>query len=107
MARQTFEDLFCRHFDCPRSRYEERAFAELLYGHAKLVAPVVRKLRPAFSAEDFRFVHDLGEATDLREAMACVADFQIANITSRRFLRTALKIRVSGRKATRLAEQLF
>ena len=107
MAGQPFEDLFCRHFDCACLHYEERAFRELLYGHAKLVAPLVRKISPDFFVEDFTFVHDLGEATDLREAMACVADFQIANITSRRFLRTALKIRVSGGKATRLAQQLF
>lgn len=107
MAEQQLRDLFCRHFACSPSDYEERAFREFLYGHAKLVAPVVRKLRPAFFAEDFRFVNDLGEATDLREAMACVADFQVANIVSRRFLRTALKIRVSGGKAARLAQQLF
>jgi hypothetical protein len=107
MTGPTFEDLFCRHFDCPCSHYEKAAFRELLYGHAKLVAPVIASLRMACFAEDFRFVRDLGEATDLREAMACVADFQVANIASRRVWRTTLKLRVSGRKATRLAQQLF
>ena len=107
MTGQQFQDLFCRQFNCSPSDYKERAFRELLYRHAKLVAPVVRKLRRDPFAEDFRFVRDLGEATDLREAMACVADFQVANIAWRRFWRTTLKIRVSGGKATRLAQQLF
>jgi hypothetical protein len=49
----------------------------------------------------------LGEATDLREAKAATGDFQSMNIARRSFWRTMLKIRVSGGKATRLAQQLF
>ena len=107
MAGQQLQDLFCRQFNCAPSDYAERAFRQLLYRHARLVAPVFRKLRRDLFAEDFRFVRDLGEAPDLREAMACVSDFQVANIAWRRFWRTTLKIRVSGWKATRLAQQLF
>ena len=107
MTGPLLQDLFCRQFHCAPSDYTERAFRKLLYRHARLIAPVFRKLRRDPFAEDFRFVRDLGEATDLREAMACVADFQVANIAWRRFWRTTLKIRVSGLKATRLAQQLF
>jgi hypothetical protein len=107
VAEQQLRDLFCRQFNCPSSNYEEQAFRQLLYRHAKLVALVVRNLRRDLFVEDFRFIRDWGEATNLREAMACVVDFQVANIASRKFWRTTLRIRVSGGKATRLAQQLF
>jgi hypothetical protein len=107
MDGRSFQALFCRHFHCSPGEYEQRAFRELLYRHAKLVAPVVRKLRPNSFNEDFKFISYLGEATDFREAKAHAADFQDANLARRSFWRTTLKIRVSGRKATRLAQQLF
>ena len=104
---QQFQYLFCERFHCPRSEFEERAFRECLYSHAKLVAPVLRKLKPDFFAEDFRFIRYLGEATDSREMKACAADFQDANFARRSFLRTTLRIRVSGRKAARFAKRLI
>ena len=36
-------------------------------------------------AKDFKFVRDLGQATDLREANASAADFQNANAARRKF----------------------
>jgi|SRR5260370_594796 hypothetical protein len=107
MAGQQFQDLYCHRFNCLTSDYEERAFQQLLYRHAKLVAPVVRKLRRELFAQDLRFIRALGEATDLREAKAAAGDFQSMNITRKSFWRTTLKMRVSGGKATILAQQLF
>src|SRR5260370_30306908 len=107
MTGQQFQDLFCRQFNCSPSDYKQRAFRELLYRHAKLVVPVVRKLRRELFAEDFRFIRLLGEATDLREAKAAAGDFQSMNITRKSFWRTTLKMRVSGGKASTLAQQLF
>ena len=78
-----------------------------MYTHAKPLASLVRKLQPAFFNEDFKFIDYLGEATDLREVSAYAADFQDANFARRGFWRTRLRIRVSGRKATRLAQRLF
>ena len=105
-ARQ-FQALFSREFRCPPSGYEERAFWELLHWHAKPVAGLVRKIRPRFFDEDFNFIRYLGEATNLREVKATAAEFQGTNIADRNFLRSRLKIRVSGRKASRLAHELF
>ncbi len=64
-------------------------------------------LRPNFLAGDLRFIRYLGEATDLHEAKATAADFQDSNAARRNFLRTRLRIRVSGWKATQLAHRLF
>jgi hypothetical protein len=102
-----FKSLFCQHFNCPVSSYEDRAFTELLYRHARPVAPCIRKFRPGFFLEDFKFIRYLADATDLREARAAAADFQDANAAKSNFWRTRLRLRVSGLKASRLAGLLF
>ena len=102
-----FRDLFCARFLCPADEYEDRAFGELLYGHAKVIAPSLHKLMPALFGCDFRFIRELGEAVDLREANISAAGFQDANWASHNFFRTRLRIRVSGRKASELARELF
>ena len=104
---QQFQSLFCERFGCPPSEYEERAFKQCLYSHAKLLAPVPRKLKPDFFAADFKFIRYLGEVSGSCEAKANAADFQDANFAGRSFWRTTLRIRVSGRKAARLARRLF
>jgi len=107
MEQPSFERLFCERFGCLSTQYENRVFRELLYGRAKIVAPVLRGLKSNCFAEDLKFIRYLGQATDLQEANACIADFQDSNNVSRNFWRSRVKIRMSGRKATELARQLF
>src|SRR5437660_4407865 len=107
MAQDSVKSLFCERFHCSQTDYEERAFAECLYAHAKLVSPMLRKLRPDFFAPDFKFVRHLGMPTGTEEAASDALDFQDTNKGNRSFLRTGLRIRVSGRKAFRLAQSLF
>ena len=78
-----------------------------MYWHARLLAPVVRRLNPDIFTEDFKFIRYLGESTGLRETSADLMNFRDANLGKPSFWRTGLKIRVSGRKASRLAQQLF
>ena len=107
VLQQPFNALFCDRFHCPTASYEERAFRKCLYWHARLLAAGFRKVRPDFFAEDLKFIRNLGAATGLREAGAEAQDFHQANRARPSFFRTSLRIRVSGRKATRLAEVLF
>ena len=107
MGNREFKALFCERFGYPPSEYERRAFSKCLYGRAKLIAPVLLRLKPDFFAEDFNFIRCMGESTDVREVGADLLNFQDVNRGHRSFLRTGLKIRVSGRKARRLAQQLF
>jgi hypothetical protein len=67
----------------------------------------MRRVKPIFFDEDFKFIRYLGEATDVREADASAAYFQDTNFPRPSFWRSRLKIRVSGRKAARLAHELF
>ena len=107
MAQDSVRSLFCERFRCSETDYEERAFAEGLYAHAKLVSPMLRKLRPDFFAQDFKFIRHLGMATGTEEVASNALDFQDANKGKRSFLRTGLRIRVSSRKAFTLAQSLF
>ena len=107
MHRQEFRLLVCQRFNCPTSEYEERVFRKCLYWHARWLAPVVRKLMPNFFAEDFKFIRYLGASTGLQEVSADLMNFRDANSGEPSSWRPTLKIRVSGRKARRMAKQLF
>ena len=99
--------MFCQRFRCPPSAYELRAFRKCLYLHAKLLAPLLRRLKPDFFAEDFKFLRNLGESTGVRDAEVDVLNFHDVNLGNPSFWRTGWRIRVSGRKASRLVHELF
>jgi len=107
VARQQFQALFCKRFGCQPSAYDVRAFRKCLYWHAKLPAAVLRRLTPGIFAEDFKFIRNLGESTGVRDAEVDVLNFHDVNTGKPSLWRTGLKIRVSGRKAHRLAHKLF
>jgi hypothetical protein len=107
VATPQFQVLFCRRFNCSLSEYEERAFRKCLYRHARLLAPVLRKLKPDLFAEDFKFIRYLGASTGLSKAGLDLLDFRHVNLDKRSFWRIGLRIRLSSRKASRLAEELF
>jgi len=107
MPRPPFRSLFCERFQCASSDYEEKAFRKCLYFHARLLAPLIRRINPDFFFEDFKFIAYLGSSTGIREVSADVLNFNDANRANRSLWRTGLRIRVSGRKATRLAYDLF
>ena len=46
MDAVSFQHLFCEKFSCLLNQYENRAFHKLLYGRAKFVAPVLRRMNP-------------------------------------------------------------
>jgi hypothetical protein len=134
VKRTPFKYLFCQRFGCSPEDFEERAFQEFLYGHARLFAPVLRAVKPDFFLEEFEFIRYLGDAVDERQVKADVLDFKNldrkhwrwqqtgtrrARVFHRRprfkaldrkqwrWLHTGLRIRVSYRKARLLAFQLF
>ena len=107
MARLPFKSLFCEKFGCPPAGYEERAFRKCLYWHARFLAPVIRKISPDFFFEDFKFIRYLGDSLGVRDATVDIRNYSDVNRSNLGFLRTGLKIRVSGQKASRLVHQLF
>jgi hypothetical protein len=107
MERLPFKSRFCEKFKCSPEEYEEQAFRNFLYWHARFLAPVIRTVKPNFFLEDFNFIRYLGDALDVRQARVDVLDFKDSDRKQWRLLHSGLRLRVSHRKARRLAFQLF
>jgi hypothetical protein len=71
------------------------------------LAPLLRSLKPRFFEQDFKFIRYLGDATNSREVNAEMLALQDANRAKGGLLRRGLRLRVSGRKAAALAQDLF
>ncbi len=104
---RVFRRLFGERFGCADSEYTERALEMCLYPQARFVAPLLRRLLPHFFARDLQFLEYLGKAPNMSEAEAEVRIFSQTNQVHRGFLRHRLRLRVSGRRAARLAAQTF
>ena len=107
MADQSLRSLLCERFKCPIPAYEERAFRRCLYWPARFSAPAIRRLSRGFFSRDFEFIRSLGESAGLREAFEDSRNSYDLNRVTPSLPRTSLRIRVSGRRANRLAERLF
>jgi hypothetical protein len=104
---QQLKALFCKRFDCPPEEYAEHAFRKCLYAHAKPLVGILRLWNADFFFEDLKFIEAMGVAVDSKEVRADAANFRDVNRHGRGFLRTAWRLRVSGRKAMRMARDLF
>jgi hypothetical protein len=110
VSGRTFKALFCERFGCPDSEYEERALKACLYTHTLCLAPALGLFKSNLFAEDFSFVGHLGRTTEWQKAKLEVLRFQDSNHSGGflwRFIRTCLRVRASGRKASVLAGKLF
>lgn len=107
MSVVRLQSLFCERFACSEEEYEERAFKQCLFWHARLLAPALRLLLPHAFEYDLKFIRFLGAATDWQEAKTDVNNFHVLNDGKPSFWRETLRLRVSGRKASRLAHGLF
>lgn len=107
MPERGMKTLCCERFGCPPDQYEGRAFRRCLYWHVRLLAPVLRRLSPGLVAKDIKFIQELGLTGDWRAARAEILTFQEENQAKGSIWRNGLRLRVSGRKATDLAQRLF
>jgi hypothetical protein len=106
-ANRDLKALFCERFRCPPSEYEKRALRKCLYLHARIVAPLLRLLNPGCFERDLVFIDYFGKAKNREEVITEVAASRYQDATKPRFTRNTLRLRVSGRKATKLADKLF
>jgi len=101
------KSLFCERFDCPPAAYEKRALRKCLYLHARIISPFLNLLNTDYFERDRVFIDYFGKAKDLTEVAAEVAALHYQDLTEPRFARKALRIRLSARKASKLARRLF
>jgi len=99
----TLQEAFCARYHCSASEFPERAFRLCLYSHAVPVAQVLCKVTPGFFRDDRRLIEQLGLGQNMEEVRASLSDFQYVNRARPHWLRTGLKIRLSGRKVRQLA----
>ena len=99
--------LFCERFKCPPSEFEERALRHCLYPHAGMIAPLLRLLKPGFFERDRAFIEEFGRAQNWPAMMEEIAAFRYQDAFEQLFTRKKLRLRVSGRKASQLADKLF
>ena len=107
-ATRDLKSLFCERFKCPPSEYERLALRECLYVHARIIAPLLCWLNPRFFERDRVFIEEFGKAENWLVMMEEVAAFRYQDAFDEpRFTRKTLRLRVSGQKATMLADKLF
>jgi hypothetical protein len=78
-----------------------------LYLHARMIAPLLRWLNLGCFERDLVFVDYFGKAKNWQEVAAEIAALRYQDATKPRFTRNTLRLRVSGRKANKLAAKLF
>jgi hypothetical protein len=98
---------FCERFKCPPSEFEKRALRKCLYLHARMTAPLLRWLNPDCFERDLLFINFLGSARNWEEVVAELDAFRYREHLQPRFTRMAWRLRVSARKANKLAYELF
>jgi hypothetical protein len=98
---------FCERFKCPPSEFEERALRRCLYLPAKLTAPLLRLYDQDWFKADLLFLRDLGNAKSWEQIMAELDAYHFREHLHPGFARMKLRLRVSARKANRMAFGLF
>jgi len=106
-ATRDFESLFCEHYHCPPSEFEERAFRACLYWRARILAPVIRRIWPGYFGPDIALIGYLAKTPGRRDAINELAAFMESNNARGGFARKFLRIRISSHKTGRLIGRLF
>ena len=106
-ATRDLRSVLCERFKCPPSEYEKRALRKCLYLHARMTAPLLRWLNPGCFERDLVFIDYFGKAGNWQAVADEIAALRYQDIIKPRFSRYALRLRVSGRKANKLAAKLF
>jgi hypothetical protein len=98
---------FCERFNCPPFEFEKRAFRKCLYFHARMIAPLLRWIDPGWFERDLQFIRLLGNANNWQQVMAELDALRYREHLQPSYARVTLRLRVSTRKANKLAFALF
>ena len=102
-----FKTAFCSTYRCGPEDFEAAVFRRALFRHALLVAWWCRWRKPDFFREDLDFIHEVGALTDPDLFRQEVNYFYGRNLRDKGWLRTLLRIRVSGKRLMRIRRRLF
>jgi hypothetical protein len=106
-STRDLRSLFCERFTCSPAEFEKRAFRKCLYLQARIIAPLLCWLNPGCFERDFLFIYYFGNSRNWPKVTAEVVALHCQDRLHPRFARNALRLRISGRKANKLAVMLF
>lgn len=101
MHDKTFADLYCEQRCLTREQFVADVFRRTLYAHARLLAPILRVLRPQHFAADYEFINGVGLLRRFRD-YALEAEEFAHHPDNRGILRVTLNLRISSRRMRRL-----
>ena len=107
MGQEQFRVRFCELFESPDSEFEKPALSKCLYLHARCLSPVLRRVAPELFERGPEMIRHPGQTSELRDATQETHSFQDENASRRDFMRTTLRLRACGRKASGLPRRVF
>jgi hypothetical protein len=103
----TFKQAFCTRFACTQEQYESAVFWRVVFRHALPLAWFIRRVSPGFFAEDLDLIREVGEITNPEIFKNEVNYFHGRNIRHKSWIRTVLRVRVSGGRLLKLRRQIL
>jgi len=103
---QTFKEAYCSRLHCSPERFETHAFWTCIFRHALPLAWLIYRRDPGFFTEDLDLIREVGKMTDPELFKSEVNYFHGRNLRDKRWVRTILRVRVSGGRLMRLRRRL-
>ena len=104
---QTFKEAFCRRFRCSPESYEMAVFWRAVFRHALPLAWWIYLISPDFFTEDLELIREVGPMTNPELFKSEVNYFYGRNQRHKNWIRTVLRVRISGARMLRLRRRLF
>lgn len=100
----SLKQAFCQHYSCKPEEFEPLVFKRCLHFRARPLVWLIRLLRPGSFGADFHVIRQVGETTNLMEAMVEIDSYaQGRKSRSGDFFRP----RISGKRLLRLAQKFL
>lgn len=103
---KSFRKSFCEKYRCPSERYVLLATRKSLPWRVRLLRPFILLLHPEHFQMDFEFVERVGNALSWSELNGAFGAFDSNNRLRGGFYRNTLKLRVSGKRLSRLVRRV-
>lgn len=103
---KSFRESFCEKYRCPTERYVLLATRKCLPWRVRLLRPFILLLHPEHFQMDFEFVERAGNALNWSELNGAIGAFDGNNRLRGGFYRNTLKLRVSGKRLSRLVRRV-
>jgi hypothetical protein len=102
-----FKTAFCARFEYQQEHFEQRVFWDAVHPEIKIVAFLISFFRPSFFRSDLDCIRSIATAETKQEVHVIVSSLRFDPNFNRGFFRGFLRVRVSGRRLTRLANKVL